>query len=68
MQEMLGQQWEIRIDSGGSKKVVQRGRRRKRTEGVPLGYVEDSFEPRTKLEAFFSRLISFPGASRHPAA
>ena len=32
----------------------QRGRRREETGGVPSGYVEDFFEPRTKLEAVFS--------------
>ena len=36
------------------KKVVQQGRRRFETGGVPLGYVEDFDEPRTKLAAFFS--------------
>ena len=28
----------------------------KKSEAYPLGYVEDFFEPRTKLEAFFSSL------------
>src|SRR5687768_2545467 len=29
---------------------------KKKPEAYPLGYVEDFFEPRTKLEAFFSIL------------
>jgi hypothetical protein len=39
------------------KKAVQQGRRRVETGGVPLGYVEDFDEPRTKLEDFFSILL-----------
>jgi len=39
-----------------AQKVLQRGRRRVETGGVPLGYVEDFDEPRTKLEGFFSIL------------
>jgi hypothetical protein len=39
------------------KKAIQRGRRRERTGDVPSGYVEDCFEPRTKLGAFFSSLL-----------
>ena len=35
--------------------AAQQGRRREETGGVPsVGYVEDFFEPRTKLEAVFS--------------
>ena len=37
--------------------AVQQGRRRVRTGGVPLGYVEDCDEPRTKLADFFSILL-----------
>ena len=36
------------------KKALQQGRRRETTESVPLGYVEDCFDPRTQLEAFFA--------------
>jgi hypothetical protein len=36
------------------KKAVQQGRRRVETGGVPLGYVEDFGELRTKLADFFS--------------
>jgi hypothetical protein len=39
------------------KKVIQRGRRGKTTGGVAAGYVEDCFEPRTKMGTFFSILI-----------
>jgi|CXWL01.1.fsa_nt_gi hypothetical protein len=39
------------------KKAVQQGPRRGGTGGVPSGYVEDSVEPRTKLEDFFSSLL-----------
>jgi len=38
------------------KMVVQRGRRRNKTGGVPLQYVEDFGELRTKLAAIFSIL------------
>jgi hypothetical protein len=41
------------------KKFVQQGRRRVETGSVPLGYVEDFDEPRTKLADFFSILLSF---------
>lgn len=34
----------------------QQGRRREGTGGVPVGYVEDSVEPRTKLEGIFTIL------------
>ena len=40
------------------KKFVQQGRRRVETGSVPLGYVEDFDEPRTKLADFFSILLS----------
>ncbi len=40
------------------KKSVQQGRRRIETGGVPLGYVEDFDEPRTKLAGFFSILLA----------
>ncbi len=54
--------------------VIQRGRRRETTGGVPflthppelprqlsthVGYVEDRFEPRTKLGAIFSSRYTF---------
>jgi hypothetical protein len=39
-----------------AQKVLQRGRRRVETGGVPLGYVEDFDDPRTKLGSFFSIL------------
>jgi hypothetical protein len=42
------------------KKGAQQGRRRVETGGVPLGYVEEFDEPRTKLADFFSIL---PGES-----
>ena len=35
---------------------LQRGRRRNKTGGVPLRYVEDFGESRTKLAAIFSIL------------
>jgi hypothetical protein len=38
------------------KTFVQQGRRRFETGGVPLGYVEDFDEPRTKLADVFSIL------------
>ena len=38
------------------KKVVRQGRRRIETGGVPLWYVEDFDELRTKLADFFSIL------------
>lgn len=34
--------------------VIQQGRREKNPEAYPLGYVEDLFEPRTRLGAIFS--------------
>jgi hypothetical protein len=39
--------------------VIQRGRGEKRPEAYPLGYVEDRFEPRTKLGAIFSSRYTF---------
>ena len=39
------------------KKTVPQGRRRVETGGVPLGYVEDFDEPRTKLGSLFSRRL-----------
>ena len=39
--------------------VIQRGRRRETTGGVPSGYVEDRFETRTKLGAIFSSRYTF---------
>jgi hypothetical protein len=36
------------------KQVIQQGRRREITGGVPSGYVEDYFDPRTKLGIVFS--------------
>src|SRR5688500_2582037 len=52
------------------KQGSQRGRRAERTADVPLGYVEDCFSPRTKLEPCFSiryremrRSISFHRAN-----
>jgi hypothetical protein len=36
------------------KTVIQQGRRREITGGVPTGYVEDYFDPRTKLGIVFS--------------
>lgn len=39
------------------KMFVQQGRRRVETGGVPLGYVEDYDEPRTKLAGIFSSLL-----------
>jgi hypothetical protein len=38
------------------KKVDQQGRSERRSEGVPLGYVEGLSDARTKLTAFFSIL------------
>jgi hypothetical protein len=35
---------------------TQQGRRRVATGGIPLGYVEDCDEPRTKLRVIFSIL------------
>jgi hypothetical protein len=39
--------------------VIRRGRREKRPEAYPQGYVEDRFEPRTKLGAIFSSRYTF---------
>jgi len=39
--------------------VIQRGRREKRPEAYPQGYVEDRFEPRTTLGAIFSSRHTF---------
>jgi len=39
------------------KKVSNKAAGEKEPEAYPLGYVEDCFEPRTKLEAFFSSLL-----------
>jgi hypothetical protein len=39
------------------KKVIQRGRSEENPETYPLGYVEEFFEARTKLGAFFSILL-----------
>ncbi len=39
-----------------AQKAIQLGRRRVKTGGVPLGYVEDFDEPKTTLEGFFSIL------------
>ncbi len=36
------------------KRASQQGRRREKTGGVASSYVEDFFEPRTKLEARFN--------------
>jgi hypothetical protein len=38
------------------KKAVQQGRSERKSEGVPLGYVEGLSDARTKLAAFFSIL------------
>ena len=39
-------------------------RRREITRGVPLGYVEDYFEPRTKLGIVFGRPLDEGGERR----
>ena len=44
------------------KTVIQQGRRREITGGVPSGYVEDYFDPRTTLGAVFSILLRFGAA------
>ena len=46
-----------RIFLQDAQKDIQLGRRRVKTGGVPLGYVEDFDEPRTTLEGFFSILL-----------
>ena len=38
------------------KQVIQQGRRGEITGGVPSGYVEDYFDPRTQLVTCFSIL------------
>jgi hypothetical protein len=40
--------------SGCSKRSSSEARGEKKPEAYPLGYVEDFFEPRTKLGTFFS--------------
>ena len=44
--------------------IIQQGRRRERTGDVPLGYVEDYFEPRTTLGIVLSRLLDEGGERR----
>ena len=44
--------------------AVQQGRRRIETGGVPVGYVEDFDESRTKLADFFSILLEIFGPVR----
>ncbi|OGW49547.1 MAG: hypothetical protein A2V62_09070 [Nitrospirae bacterium RBG_19FT_COMBO_58_9] len=39
------------------KQVIQQGRRREITGGVPSGYVEDYFDPRTQLGTCLSILL-----------
>ncbi len=39
------------------KKAANEAAGENKPEAYPLGYVEDFFEPRTKLEVFFSLLI-----------
>ncbi len=39
---------------GALKTIIQRGRRREETAGVPSGYVEDFFASRTKWGIVFS--------------
>ena len=47
--------FEQKTSSGGMlKTVIQQGRRREITGSVPSGYVEDYFDPRTKLGIVFS--------------
>jgi len=41
------------------KKVGNEAVGEKTPEVYPLGYIEDFFEPRTKLQAFFTRLKRF---------
>jgi hypothetical protein len=50
------------------KKSVQQGRRRIETGGVPLWYVEDFDEPRTKLADFFSNLSGESTMTAHERA
>ena len=44
------------------KKAVQQGRSERRSEGVPLGYVEGLSDARTLLADFFSILLATKGA------
>jgi len=43
-------------EEGCSKWPPNKAAGKKKPEAYPLGYVEDFFEPRTKLEAVFSIL------------
>ena len=49
----------MNIATGCSKRLSSKAAADESTGGVALGYVEDAFEGRTQLAAFFSILLGF---------
>ena len=47
----------LRMQPGCSKRSSNEAAGEKEPEAYPLGYVEDSFDPRTTLGAFFSSML-----------
>jgi hypothetical protein len=46
----------IALATGCSKRLSNKAAGEEEPQAYPLGYVEDSFKPRTQLEAFFTIL------------
>src|SRR5687768_9943053 len=48
------------LHQDAQKELPTRPQVRQKAKAYPLGYIEDSVEPRTKLEGFFSLLLGKP--------